>query len=43
MKLQCDANQEYQKKAVRSAVDLFKGQAANNGGVRFEIKKKSSN
>jgi len=27
MKLQFDANQEYQKKAGKSAVDLFKGQA----------------
>jgi len=36
-KLQFDANQEFQKKAVKSAVDLFKGQANNSGGVRFEI------
>ena len=29
MKLQFDANQEYQKKTVRSTVGLFSGQANN--------------
>ncbi len=37
MKLQFDANQKYQKKAVRSAVDLFKGQAA--GASDFTARK----
>jgi|GEM_PF-1987994 len=29
MELQFDGNQEYQEKAVKSAVDFFKGQANN--------------
>ncbi|MCD4664466.1 MAG: DEAD/DEAH box helicase family protein, partial [Bacteroidales bacterium] len=41
MNLQLDANQEYQLKAVRSGVDIFKGQA-NNGGFRFEVSQASS-
>ena len=32
MKLQFDANQEYQKDAVNAAVRLFEGQPAQGGG-----------
>ena len=41
MKLHFDANQEYQKKAVKAGVDIFKGQANNSGGFRFEISEAS--
>jgi len=37
MKLQFDANQEYQLKAIEAAVNVFKGQADNSGGLRFEM------
>ena len=37
MKLQFDANQEYQLKAIKAAVNVFKGQADNSGGLRFEM------
>jgi type III restriction enzyme len=41
MKLQFDANQEYQLKAVKASIDIFKGQANNSGGFRFEISEAS--
>lgn len=37
MKLQFDANQEYQLKAIKSAVDIFKGQPAGLSGFRTEM------
>ena len=42
MKLQFDANQEYQKKAVRATLGLFKGQAAGASGTgsRFDKARK---
>jgi len=36
MKLQFDANQKYQLKAIKSVVDLFKGQPSGAGGFRLE-------
>jgi len=37
MKLQFDANQDYQLKAVKSTVDIFKGQPAGMSGFRTEM------
>jgi len=36
MKLQFDANQEYQLQAVKAAVDIFKGQPVGSGGFLAE-------
>src|SRR3989339_824149 len=37
MKLQFEANQEYQLEAVKAAVDIFKGQADKSGAFSFEL------
>lgn len=36
MKLQFDANQEYQLQAIKSTVDIFKGQPTGSGDFRLE-------
>ena len=36
MKLQFDANQEYQLQAIKATVDIFKGQPFGSGGFLTE-------